>query len=266
VIGAGGRRAQAADTRRKLLLAAAEVFDRHGFAGARLQEVCAGANVTKGALYCHFPSKEALAVALVEQQSLLWHELEGEVLGRQTCPVQALVDLSYAFADRIRTDLPARVGNRLLHEGPLFDRTAAGQLIGWVAVVRDLLRRADRMGGLRRGITIRHAAEQVVAGFLGTQMLSQAFSGQQDLPARLGRFWRTTIPPLVVPRVLDRLRFDPPPTGPPAQREVPRVPHSDTPKPSLGHRESNIQAPPFVEAGARTRSSGCPNAGHAVSD
>lgn len=216
LIGDGGR---AAGTRRNLLLAAAEVFDRHGFAGARLQEVCAGANVTKGALYCHFPSKEALAVALVEQQSLLWHELKDEVLDRNACPAQALVDLSYAFADRVRTDLSARVGNRLLQEGTLFDRTAASQLIGWVAVVRDLLRRADLAGELRRGVTIRHAAEQVVAGLLGTQLLSQAFTGQQDLPVRLARFWRTTIPPLVEPSVLDRLRFGPPPpTGPPAQR------------------------------------------------
>jgi AcrR family transcriptional regulator len=230
-----GDRGKAAGTRRNLLLAAAEVFDRHGFAGARLQEVCAGANVTKGALYCHFPSKEALAVALVEQQSLLWHELKDEMLDRHACPVQALVDLSYAFADRVRTDLPARVGNRLLQEGTLFDRTAASQLIGWVAVVRDLLRRADLAGQLRRGVAIRHAAEQVVAGLLGTQLLSQAFTGQQDLPPRLDRFWRTAIPPLVVPPVLDRLRFGPPARRASSEETAPRPPASD--KPIVSHRD-----------------------------
>ncbi|HEX6345326.1 ScbR family autoregulator-binding transcription factor [Umezawaea sp.] len=210
---------QAADTRGRLLRAAAEVFDRHGFAGARLQAVCAGANVTKGALYCHFPSKEALAVALVERQSLLWRDLADQVLAGRTRPAQALVDLSYAFADRVDHDLTARVGTRLLHEGALFDRTAAGQLMGWVAVVRDVLRRADRAGELRGGLVLRHVAEQVVSGLLGAQLLSQAFSARQDLRVRLGRFWRATLPQLVVPHVLDALRFDHPPApGPPAPR------------------------------------------------
>jgi AcrR family transcriptional regulator len=59
-----GRRAQ---TRARLLDAAAEVYARQGFAGATLDEVAAEAGFTKGAVYGHFGSKENLLLALVEE-------------------------------------------------------------------------------------------------------------------------------------------------------------------------------------------------------
>lgn len=57
------RRAQ---TRARLLEAAAKVYARRGFAGATLDEVAAEAGFTKGAVYGHFGSKENLLLALVE--------------------------------------------------------------------------------------------------------------------------------------------------------------------------------------------------------
>jgi AcrR family transcriptional regulator len=58
------RRAQ---TRGRLLEAAARVYARRGFAGATLEEVAAEAGFTKGAVYGHFGSKENLLLALVEE-------------------------------------------------------------------------------------------------------------------------------------------------------------------------------------------------------
>jgi AcrR family transcriptional regulator len=58
------RRAQ---TRTRLLEAAAQVYARRGFAGATLEEVASEAGFTKGAVYGHFGSKENLLLALVEE-------------------------------------------------------------------------------------------------------------------------------------------------------------------------------------------------------
>lgn len=204
------KRAQAVRTRHNLMIAAAEVFDRHGFAGTNLHTVCERAQVTKGALYCHFRSKEALAVALIEEQALLWYDLKDELLLLRLGPVQTLIDLSFEFAHRIETDLLTRVGSRLMREGTLFDLTAAGQLVGWVTVVRELLRMAEQEGELLTGLNLRHLAETLVAEFLGIQLLSQALTSQRDLQTRLCRFWRLRIPPLVDHSTLDRLRFEPP--------------------------------------------------------
>lgn len=65
-----GRRTQAsrrAATRAALLDAARQLFAERGFAGAGREEIVARAGVTRGALYHHFASKEALFQAVYEQ-------------------------------------------------------------------------------------------------------------------------------------------------------------------------------------------------------
>ena len=61
------RSARNAQTRERLLEAAARVYARGGFGGATLDEVAAEAGFTKGAVYGHFGSKENLLVALLDE-------------------------------------------------------------------------------------------------------------------------------------------------------------------------------------------------------
>jgi AcrR family transcriptional regulator len=59
------RRAQySASTQRALVEVARELFSRKGYAGTSLDEIVAGARVTKGALYHHFSGKQALFEAV----------------------------------------------------------------------------------------------------------------------------------------------------------------------------------------------------------
>ena len=55
-------------TRARLLAAAAAVFARRGYHVATLEEVAAEAGFTKGAVYSNFDGKEALFLALVDQE------------------------------------------------------------------------------------------------------------------------------------------------------------------------------------------------------
>src|ERR1700756_4668874 len=50
----------AAETRERLLLAAADVFARRGYDGTRVADIAAAAEVSPGALYAHFGSKAEL--------------------------------------------------------------------------------------------------------------------------------------------------------------------------------------------------------------
>lgn len=61
------RSARSAETRTKLLEAAATVYARRGFDGAPLDEVASEAGFTKGAVYGHFGSKENLLLALLAE-------------------------------------------------------------------------------------------------------------------------------------------------------------------------------------------------------
>src|SRR5580704_16517249 len=54
-------------TRERLLQAASREIYRSGFQSAGLDTILASAGVTKGALYYHFKSKEALGYAVVEE-------------------------------------------------------------------------------------------------------------------------------------------------------------------------------------------------------
>jgi TetR/AcrR family transcriptional repressor of nem operon len=54
------------NARQRLLDAAVKLVREHGFAGTSVDQLCAEAGVTKGAFFHHFPSKEALGVAVVE--------------------------------------------------------------------------------------------------------------------------------------------------------------------------------------------------------
>lgn len=54
------------EARARLIDAARSLVRARGFAGTSVDDLCAAAGVTKGAFFHHFPSKEALGVALVE--------------------------------------------------------------------------------------------------------------------------------------------------------------------------------------------------------
>ena len=54
-------------TRRALIEMGEELFTEHGYAAASLDQIVAGAEVTKGALYHHFSGKQALFEAVFEK-------------------------------------------------------------------------------------------------------------------------------------------------------------------------------------------------------
>ncbi|MGR8931653.1 MAG: TetR/AcrR family transcriptional regulator [Gammaproteobacteria bacterium] len=55
------------NTRQRILVAAFEEMHRHGYQGLRVDQVLNKTGLKKGALYHHFPSKQALGYAVLEE-------------------------------------------------------------------------------------------------------------------------------------------------------------------------------------------------------
>ena len=138
----------AAETRERLLRAAADVFAERGYDGTRVADIAAAAGVSNGALYAHFASKAELLVAALRTH------------GRQL-----LAELFAADPDRSITELLLVVGRWL----PL-RRDARGYLIveALVAARRDqdvarpmrdyVGERADWLAGL---VSVGQAAQEL---------------------------------------------------------------------------------------------------------
>jgi AcrR family transcriptional regulator len=107
----------AAQTRERLLRAAADAFAARGYEGTRVADIAAAAGVSNGALYAHFTSKADLLV-----EALRTH-------GRQV-----LADLFAAEPERSVIDLLLVIGRQLLKR-----RDPSGYLVveAMVAARRD---------------------------------------------------------------------------------------------------------------------------------
>ncbi|MGW3986556.1 ScbR family autoregulator-binding transcription factor [Streptomyces sp. NPDC004830] len=195
------RQERALRTRALLLRSAAECIKEHGYDGASTTEVLRRAGLTRGALYFHFASKEALADAIVEYQIPLLQPVTAD------CPLQAAIDLTLSYARRLQTDVILQAAVRLATEETSYEPGTRPYL--WSQeTVGALLQQASRQGELLPHTDPEELAILVVGAFTGIQLLSQLSTGRVDLLHRICVLWRAMLPGIAAPGLLLRLRAD----------------------------------------------------------
>jgi AcrR family transcriptional regulator len=82
------------DTRGAIRDAAVELFARHGYGRTSLREIAEQLGMTKAALYYHYPSKQALLLAIVEPLIAEWKTAadKAETLPHNTSTVRQVLD------------------------------------------------------------------------------------------------------------------------------------------------------------------------------
>ena len=86
-------------SRRTILEAAQREIHRHGFKAASLSRILSSTGLTKGAIYHHFPNKQALGYAVVEEAlTKLVDEMWLLPLSRAGNPIDCLQDILAGFA------------------------------------------------------------------------------------------------------------------------------------------------------------------------
>ncbi|MET9956951.1 ScbR family autoregulator-binding transcription factor [Streptomyces sp. NPDC006339] len=191
-------------SRQAILEAAAEVFDLRGFDAASTNEILARSGLTRGALYHHFPSKESIAVALLDAHS-------GALLApERPTKLQSIIDLTFAFAVRLQRDPVLRASVRLAVEKTSFPRPVNTPYEQSSAAIRGLLDEAQRQGEVLPGLNLADATTVIVGAFTGMQVMSQVYTNRDDLPERLTAMWRLLLPGMVAPGMIGHLRIVPP--------------------------------------------------------
>ncbi|MFJ6517958.1 AcrR family transcriptional regulator [Streptomyces filamentosus] len=180
------RQDRSARTRALVLRKAAEVFAERGYRETSVKDVAELTGMTKGAVYHHFPSKEALAVALVEEHYARWPKILEDVSGRGLTPLETALEVMNRVVDAFGNDSVTLAGARLQNERASINVQLPVPYVGWIEVMTGLFEEAERAGELREGMVPEHLARLIVAAFFGTQHVSATLTDRADLQER----WR----------------------------------------------------------------------------
>jgi AcrR family transcriptional regulator len=194
-------------TRAAVLMGAASVFEREGYAAATIAQILDEVGITKGTLYFHFTSKERLAAAIIEEQSR-WQEVPDA--NPSSSPVQRLVDVSYRFAASLVSDPLLRASVRLTLERNTFLAVDASPYTDWIDLVTQLLTEALDSGELRPEADPGRIAYVVTSSVTGLQLTSEAIARRKDLAARIHDMWCLLMPSLLTGPALKRTDLRPP--------------------------------------------------------
>ncbi|MBK6017876.1 ScbR family autoregulator-binding transcription factor [Streptomyces sp. MBT53] len=200
---AGPKQDRAIRTRRTILVAAASVFEERGYQAATISEILTTANVTKGALYFHFKSKEQLAEGVLAGQN------DNLAVPDRPCKTQELVDTAMLHAYHLQTDPMVRAGARLALDQRADGVDRTGPFHHWTTLVTDLLDKARNQGELLPHVDPLETAEVLVGAFAGIQAMSQATTAYQNLPQATSALLRHTLPSIVHSSVLTSLDLTP---------------------------------------------------------
>ncbi len=162
-------------TRRRILEAAFIEMYRNGFQGMRLDEVTAASELTKGALYHHFPNKRALGYAVVEEVIRpMMESIWVQPLQQASDPLQGLLAVIENMPEAKPSEMMLQYGcplNNLAQEmSPLDEgfRRRLDQVFNiWRQVISDALRAARDKGIIRADIDCDETATFVMAALEG---------------------------------------------------------------------------------------------------
>ena len=165
-------------TRERLLQAAFREVHRTGFQSAGIDTILAATNVTKGALYHHFESKEALGYAIVEEViAKLVHDRWLRPMLSNGQPIDILIGIVRQLPVRpqdIRDSCPLL--NLAQEMSPLdeqFRKRLERLFLAWQEGIATLLRKGQSQGTVRRDLNPQETASFLVAMVEGHASLAK---------------------------------------------------------------------------------------------
>ena len=170
------------DARARLITAAMELMYARGYTAVGVHELCTHAGVNKGSFYHFFPSKQALALAVIEAHAQDLQQLWQEALLATCSPLERLQRAFEATHEAHCHLVNPRgemmgcpLGNfaiELSSQDDVIRQKLAATFNSWTAVIERLLREAVTQGDLP-ALDVDTTAQTLIAYFEGVLLLAK---------------------------------------------------------------------------------------------
>ena len=191
-------------TRQQILRAASHQFARRPYGLVSLDDIVAQAAVTKGAMYFHFRSKQALALAIIKDNTSMNRATVNELLARRLSGLETLVDIFLAIAAREIGDDLARAGIHLLESVDRTEGIQANLFRDWITAFATVIRRAITEGDVSEQCDPEDVSRLLIALYVGIRQ-----TGNLDEPEQfflsLEKAWALVLPGFANPGRIDYL-------------------------------------------------------------
>jgi AcrR family transcriptional regulator len=189
-------------TRDQILRAAAHQFAQRPYYAVGLDDILAEAQLTKGAMYFHFRSKHALALAIVDEQTGNAAESVKNLLARRLSGLESLIDVSYLVAVGDMTQDVTRASFNLLESVGRTEKLQTRLLGGWIQLMGEIAQR-----GITEGDIVEQADPEDIGRLLVSIYVGMRQASNLDEPVQLlndfGKALSTVLRGIVQPDKID---------------------------------------------------------------
>lgn len=172
---------QRADKRARILAAAADVFVKNGFHETHISHIARAAGVADGTIYLYFPSKEALLIALFEDNVSRFFEVldrEVELVADPRHKLLRILHLQLGLLDRER-GLAELLTVNLRQSSRAMRELVAPHFIAYLDRIEKVIADGQSQGQFRRDVSPRVAARAFFGALDGVTLTWALGSGQE---------------------------------------------------------------------------------------
>lgn len=139
------------ETRASLIALARDAFGRHGFSGVPMEDLCAAAGLTRGALYHHFGDKKGLLEAVIQQIDAEMAQRLKAISSAAPTPWEGFVQENIGYVEMA---LEPEIQRILLRDGPavLGDPSRWPSADGCIAAIQKSVEDLQEAGLVRNDI------------------------------------------------------------------------------------------------------------------
>jgi len=163
---------RARKTRDDILLAASSLINERTWDHSSIKDITQRAGCTSGAMYFHFSMKEAIALAIIEEQNKRSSSAVAKILEQNLPAVETILQISAGFTRDILADPLIQAGARLTSQPQTFENPPLLPWTSWAEVHARNLSRGIQEGDVKPEVDVHRYATHFNGASAGVFVLS----------------------------------------------------------------------------------------------